>query len=239
MADADLLELYERLYSAELEARTAIDSRISFSVGLAVVVAGIPVYLATNLPDKFSGVLCNLFWITWWLGIGLLAVALGYLAAAVWNPAYRRYKLLGPLDAIERYRRGFGDGQGSHFEDYLIRMFSEAAGRNQDLNVSRSNRWFTGTGVLLAAVVAFALSTGPFVWAKYSTQTAEEATMHSENESNMPALDSDQGSGGGTDGSGGRNINPVPEPPLRDTASENPPNRETRIIEIVPETKRP
>lgn len=223
---------YFDCYSLELDTRNAIDVRVSFSVGLAVLLSGIPIYYLTQAPLGTHPGLRAVFWGLIVLGGVLWVAGCAYLGAATWSQGLASYKLLGPLEDVEAYRKGFyktagvlsgADDPVERFDEYLIRKLAEAATENQNLNVIRARRWFRATGLLFASFAALGMAAIPFFLLGGPPPAVPQVVQVEMvmPEDNAPAPDPAPQDAPPVD-------NPVPEPPLRDTASEVRPDVETR-----------
>src|SRR5690606_17969682 len=108
MASTEIVDVYFNSYHLELETRSAIDNRVSFSVGIAGLLVAIPGFYLLHYPTHSDPTwLAGTFWVLAGLGTGALLLAFCFLAAATWSREFTSYKVLGPLDSIEEYRNGF------------------------------------------------------------------------------------------------------------------------------------
>jgi hypothetical protein len=159
---------FEELYKHELEHRERLRAAIGIPVGLLVVIGGL---LGAILQSFWfeAGILCYWFWLAV-LGSALFFVrAVYFLVRSYHGHTYRvmpfALESRTYRDALRDWHARYGNGphEGDReYEDYLERLYAEAADHNAYENAAKSEHLFRANTFVVCCVISAAVTFVPF-----------------------------------------------------------------------------
>lgn len=175
-------ELYENHFFAELQRRDALNSGLSFPVGLITLTAGAIAVMAPRI-GKLDGALERTLAIFLALSIACLLVAAFHLVRAYWGYTYKHMPELDRLLAYRRDLVGYfkqiekDDEMAlklaeAKFQDDVDLAYAQNCAFNSRNNDMKSHRTFLANAFIISAIVA-AIVAGP-AYGLLSFSSAEE-----------------------------------------------------------------